>query len=547
MCDGLVVCGGRGLELNGITISVSLRRLLAIAALLCVELVAFAVAYQMLVSFECQATEAQGACRFLRSFVARALSVIAALSVMLWARPSSLDPLSDAMARPAAPQWPLLHALGLILMLAPAVLAAGRSPDAFLQMAVGPWLLGAACAGAGALCWLAPPGAWWSWLRADGGRPLLIAGLAFFLPDLAEAVQPIWDSSVLTRVTFLGVERTLFLFSPATVSDPAGYVIGVDDFFVHIARQCSGVEGFALVTGFVFLYAYLFREQLRFPRFWFVVLPLGLALSWVLNVLRIAALILLGARVSPELAVNGFHSYAGWLFFTLLALGMLVGIQATPWLRRQAPRGAHPRLRSDWTAARILPFVAFMMASVAASALSSPPDLAYPIKALAMAAALAIFHEAYRRVGVSLDPLAIGLGVLVGLGWIAAQPPSGPDDAQLALALADLGAVAFAFWAAVRLVGTVLLVPWVEELFFRGYVLARLDSGGLAARVLALIVSTALFAALHGRWLEAGLAGVVFGLLMLRRGRLADAITAHVAANLVMALWAGFNGNWGAM
>jgi membrane protease YdiL (CAAX protease family) len=47
--------------------------------------------------------------------------------------------------------------------------------------------------------------------------------------------------------------------------------------------------------------------------------------------------------------------------------------------------------------------------------------------------------------------------------------------------------------------------------------------------------------------LEAGLAGLVFGLLMLRRGRLADAVTSHVAANLVVALWAAFNRDWGAM
>jgi len=357
----------------------------------------------------------------------------------------------------------------------------------------------------------------------------------------------IWPTSALTRVTFVAVEWVLFLFSPATVSDPAAYVIGVDDFFVHIARQCSGVEGFALVTGFVLLYAHLFRGQLRLARFWLVVLPVALALSWALNVLRIAALILIGARVSPDLAVNGFHSYAGWLFFTVLALGLLVGVQATPWLRRQAPCAASSPLWSDWTAARILPFVAFMTASVAAAALVPLPDLAYPLKALAMAATLALFRDAYRRVGVSLDPMAVASGALVGVAWTAMRPPAGPDDALLALALADMGAAAFVLWAAVRLVGTVLLVPWVEELFFRGYVLARLDSGGLPARLLALGVSSALFAALHGRWLEAGLAGLVFGLLMLRRGRLADAVTAHVAANLVVALWAAVHGDWGAM
>ena len=68
-----------------------------------------------------------------------------------------------------------------------------------------------------------------------------------------------------------------------------------------------------------------------------------------------------------------------------------------------------------------------------------------------------------------------------------------------------------------------------------------------ALRVLAIVVSSALFAAMHDRWLVALLAGVVFALLHLRRGRLADAIAAHVAANLVVALWALASGDWSAI
>ena len=53
-------------------------------------------------------------------------------------------------------------------------------------------------------------------------------------------------------------------------------------------------------------------------------------------------------------------------------------------------------------------------------------------------------------------------------------------------------------------------MPLVEELLFRGYLLARIDRGGPALRVLAIVVSSALFAAMHDRWLVALLAGVVF-------------------------------------
>ena len=80
-----------------------------------------------------------------------------------------------------------------------------------------------------------------------------------------------------------------------------------------------------------------------------------------------------------------------------------------------------------------------------------------------------------------------------------------------------------------------LLVPLVEEMFFRGYVMARLDRGGLVWRLIAIALSTALFAALHGRWIEAAIAGIVFAVVMLRRGRVTDAVISHLAANATVA------------
>ena len=475
------------------------------------------------------------------------ISLATGLAVFAWARPGGFARLLGRIeTSPGRPPWLALHAAGVALLFAPLLAAGGADLGSHFADAFVPWVAGAAAASAGAILWLAPAGEWGAWLREERFAPLMVAAVAFVIPDLADLARPAWAWPVLTRATFDAVWQTLGLVSAAPVSEPDAYVIGMDGFYVHIAEQCSGVEGFALVTGFTLLYAFLFREQTRFPHFWLVVLPLGLALSWALNVLRIAALIWIGARVSPDLAANGFHSYAGWMFFTLLALALLYGVQAVPWLQA-GPRRAAPPVREDWAAARILPFVAFMLASVLASALSPQPELAYPLKALALAAVLAAFHRAIRRLRWSLDPLAPAAGALVGLAWVATEPLPGPEGAALAAALAGLGAVAFALWAVARLVGAVLLVPLAEELFFRGYLLARLDAGGPARRAAAVAVSSALFAALHGRWAAAALAGLVFAMLMLRRGRLADAIVAHVAANATVAAWALARGDWSAL
>lgn len=527
------------------------NRLALVAVLLCLELLALGLAYQVLTSMECRATDAFGVCRVLRTLTARAMSVIAVFGLFVWARREALRGLMRRIEAGGDGRAGLvLHGFGVVLMFLPLAMARGHGGDlgAVFEAALVPWLAGAVAATLGALLWLAPAASWRAWLREEKHRPLLLLGLGLLLPDLADLAYPLWNWPQIADATFRCVCLLLQAFGAAPDLLPESYVIGLDGFYVQVAQQCSGVEGFALVTGFALIYGFLFRRQLRFPHFWLVVIPLGILLSWLLNIVRIAVLIAIGAHLSPELAVNGFHSYAGWMFFTLLAMGMLYGVQATPWLQAAGGRPA-PRyqLREDRTAALIVPFIAFMLASTAAAALSPQPDLAYPVKALAMAMALAWFAPVYRRFAWTLDPVAVGSGAVVGIAWLVTRQAPSAADAGLAAGLAGIGALALALWAALRLAGTVLLVPFVEELFFRGYLLGRLSRGGRGAQLVAIIVSSGLFALLHDRWLIAGAAGVAFALVLLRRGRLTDAAVAHAVANLIVALWAVTQGDWGAI
>jgi exosortase E/protease (VPEID-CTERM system) len=99
-------------------------------------------------------------------------------------------------------------------------------------------------------------------------------------------------------------------------------------------------------------------------------------------------------------------------------------------------------------------------------------------------------------------------------------------------------------WVLLRVSGTVLLVPFIEEMFFRGYLLQRLDFGGVAGKITALAVSSAWFGALHSDFLLAAASGLLFGLLALRRNKVFDAVVAHIAANGAIAAWAVSSGNW---
>ena len=89
-----------------------------------------------------------------------------------------------------------------------------------------------------------------------------------------------------------------------------------------------------------------------------------------------------------------------------------------------------------------------------------------------------------------------------------------------------------------------LLVPIIEEVFFRGYLLEKLDTGGIAMRILALAVTSLLFGLLHERIWAGMAAGLVFGLIKLRRDRICDPVQSHVTANVVVAVAAIVLGDW---
>ncbi|MEL6586497.1 MAG: exosortase E/protease, VPEID-CTERM system, partial [Pseudomonadota bacterium] len=212
-----------------------------------------------------------------------------------------------------------------------------------------------------------------------------------------------------------------------------------------------------------------------------------------------------------------------------------------------APAPALPPLSQDWNVARILPFAVFMFSALLASTFFQHPALAYPLRVALMVGALWVFHRALARLSPRVDTVALGTGLAIGLAWIATTPAQDPDAAQgLQIALAGLGGVALTIWIAARIIGTAILVPVIEELFFRSYLLDRLiPKRTWPFILLGVAISTAAFAILHDRWLAAALAGLVFAWLALRpQGRVEDAILSHMVANAAIALAALLSGNW---
>jgi CAAX prenyl protease-like protein len=96
-----------------------------------------------------------------------------------------------------------------------------------------------------------------------------------------------------------------------------------------------------------------------------------------------------------------------------------------------------------------------------------------------------------------------------------------------------------------------VIVPIAEELAYRGYLLRRLVGQDFAAvrfegiGLWPLLTSTAVFAAAHGTlWPAAAVAGLVYGLIVIRTGRIGEAVLAHATTNTLIALAVVLGGHW---
>jgi exosortase E/protease (VPEID-CTERM system) len=326
----------------------------------------------------------------------------------------------------------------------------------------------------------------------------------------------------------------LQLFEPDSFSDTARFYFGTERFYVEIAPACSGFEGMGLMLVFASAYTWISRGELRFPRA--LLLPLaGIAVVWLLNVLRLVALVLIGTHVSVDLAMGGFHGLAGTLAFCVAALGLVAVARRSTWLTIQAESRAAGHER-DGTAAYLTPFLLTIALGMILGAFGESGRVLEPLKSLAAAAALWLF---WRQYAIELRPAwipALLLGALAFVAWVAI-PNSSPAQTSSTL-------------LAVRVASCLCIEPLVEELAFRGYLMRRLSSsefeslGAGQVSILAWGVSSLAFGAVHGHWIASTICGAAYGFAYMRRGRIVDAVLAHTCTNVLLVGLAALRGDW---
>jgi CAAX prenyl protease-like protein len=218
--------------------------------------------------------------------------------------------------------------------------------------------------------------------------------------------------------------------------------------------------------------------------------------------------------------------------------------------------GIFKKLEDSSLKLRVIPFVVFVLPL----GLQGPLGLGSPfwIYVLRTCAGAALVWWMWPRVkemrwafsweavvaGIAVFFLWIGLGDFVpklltaeGAGW-------NPHEVYGA------GSGLAWFFVIVRLVGSSLVVPPMEEVFYRSFFyryMVRSEFMGVELKhfdLRALVVTSLVFGFAHHEWLAGIVCGLIYQGLVLRKGRLGDAMTAHAITNFLLGAWVIYRGAW---
>ena len=216
---------------------------------------------------------------------------------------------------------------------------------------------------------------------------------------------------------------------------------------------------------------------------------------------------------------------------------------------------------SAW--ARVAPFLLFMLLLALRGALPEhglaglDARWLYAAQALLVGGLLAVLWRHYGELVSQTWPnwrellLSLGIGFAVFLLWVQLDAPwmlLGKPSASFAPT--DTAGQLIWGLVAFRLIGAALVVPVMEELFWRSFLMRWIDQPTFEGQdprrvsLKAVVLSTFVFTLAHTQWLAAVVAGLAYALLYRHTGRLWTAVIAHGVTNALLGLWVLKTANW---
>lgn len=181
----------------------------------------------------------------------------------------------------------------------------------------------------------------------------------------------------------------------------------------------------------------------------------------------------------------------------------------------------------------------------------------YPVKILVVAYLLYRYRSEYHELSfkelltIPTTLVVSCVGVLIFILWTrmdwtldAAATPLGFNPMQLPDRTVQIVMTLF------RVGGAVLVVPLMEELFWRSFLIRYIiDSNFEQVRIGtftwgSFLLTVVLFGAEHNYIYAGIMAGVVYNLVLYKTRSLAQCVLAHAVTNLALAIYVVFTGQW---
>ena len=205
--------------------------------------------------------------------------------------------------------------------------------------------------------------------------------------------------------------------------------------------------------------------------------------------------------------------------------------------------------------ARVAPFVVFLLLT-AAQGHFGPASAYWFYLAKTLVGLWLIFEMrpfvAEMRWAISWEAVAVGVGIFalwIGLDSFYPHLMKGGATGNPQTVFGEKSTLARFFMAA-HLFGMTLVVPPLEEIFYRSFLYRYVANQNFLSVPLNRFLPVPFFATAlafgfsHNEWLAGILCGAAYQWLVLRKNRLGDAITAHAITNFLLGIWIIWRGAW---
>ena len=197
---------------------------------------------------------------------------------------------------------------------------------------------------------------------------------------------------------------------------------------------------------------------------------------------------------------------------------------------------------------RIVPFIVFAALTLAQGQFGETGAYwIYALKTLIGAWLLWLVRAHVKEMRWNFSWESVAAGVTVFLLWVGLDglyPMFGERTADFdPIKSYGAGSAIALMFIAVRILGSSLVVPVLEEVFYRSFLYRCLIKSDFLSvplksfNMTAFLIVCAGFGLSHYEWLPGILCAFAYQGLVIRKDRLGDAITAHAITNFLLGLW----------